>query len=284
MSFFKEHIKRCIPDKLFLQLLYKHYFNKKLDLKNPQTFNEKLNWLKLYNRNPLYTKMVDKYEAKQYVSQIIGDKYIIPTFGVWNKIEEIDFDNLPNQFVLKTTHDSGTVIICKDKASFNKDSAKKKLNERLHYNYYYMHREWPYKNVKHRIIAEKFISSNNENNSITDYKFMCFNGKVKCIFVCTGRNSEDGLRINIYDEKWESLPFTRHNQKAEKEIEKPIDLDTMIGISEKLSKDIPFVRVDLYNLDGCIFFSELTFFPSAGFGEFHPEKWDKILGDWIKLP
>lgn len=412
--------------------MYRRCMGKKLNLKNPQTFNEKLQWLKLYNRNPEYTKMVDKYEVKKYVADKIGEEYIIPTLGVWNKFEEIDFDTLPQQFVLKTTHDSGGVVICRDKSSFDYEAAKKKLNTSLKNNFYYMGREWPYKNVKPRIIAEKymedsatkelrdyklfafdgvvkalFIASDRQNpnedtkfdffdsnlkhldftnghpnatvtpampesfeemkklaeklsekiphlrcdfyeingkvyfgelaffhwsgftpfnpdewdktfgdwlklpeksgggyacigkdfilwlheenaeeskiENIPDYKFMCFNGKVECLFVCSERNSADGLKVTFFDRDWNLLPFTRHYPKSEKEIQRPVNLEQMIEIAEKLSTNLPFVRIDLYYVDGRIYFGEYTFFPGNGIEEFNPDEWDLRLGKMLEL-
>lgn len=275
-------IKNMIPDKIYLKLMYRHRMKKKLNLKKPQTFNEKLQWLKLYNRNPKYTKMVDKYEAKKYVADIIGEEYIIPTLGVWNNVEDIEFENLPNQFVLKCTHDSGGVIICKDKKKFNIENAKKKLKDSLKQNFYYKGREWPYKNVKPRIIAEKFMCDDN-TDELNDYKFMCFNGKVKCSFTCTERRSSSGLKVTFFDNEWHKMPFERHYPSSDKEIKKPINYDLMLKISEKLSKNMDFVRVDLYEINGKVYFGELTFFPGCGMEEFIPDKWDKILGNWLEL-
>lgn len=272
-----------IPDKIYLKLMYRHRMKKKLNLKKPQTFNEKLQWLKLYNRNPEYTKMVDKYEAKKYVADIIGEEYIIPTLGVWNNVEDIEFESLPNQFVLKCTHDSGGVIICKDKKNFNIENAKKKLKDSLKQNFYYKGREWPYKNVKPRIIAEKFMYDENTED-LNDYKFMCFNGQVKCSFTCTERRSSSGLKVTFFDKEWHKMPFERHYPSSNKEIKKPINYDLMLRISEKLSQDMDFVRVDLYEINGKVYFGELTFFPGCGMEEFIPDKWDNILGSWLALP
>ena len=263
--------------------MYRHRMKKKLNLKKPQTFNEKLQWLKLYNRNPEYTKMVDKYEAKKYVADIIGEEYIIPTLGVWNNVEDIEFESLPNQFVLKCTHDSGGVIICKDKKNFNIENAKKKLKDSLKQNFYYKGREWPYKNVKPRIIAEKFMYDENTED-LNDYKFMCFNGQVKCSFTCTERRSSSGLKVTFFDKEWHKMPFERHYPSSNKEIKKPINYDLMLRISEKLSQDMDFVRVDLYEINGKVYFGELTFFPGCGMEEFIPDKWDNILGSWLALP
>lgn len=272
-----------IPDKLYLKILYKIVLKKKLDLKNPKTFNEKLQWLKLYDRNPEYTKMVDKYEAKEYVSSIIGEEYIIPTLGVYDKFEDINFDKLPNQFVLKCTHDSGGLAICKNKKELDIDSLKSKIERRLRYQYFYSGREWPYKNIKPRIIIEKYMEDK-KNEDLLDYKFMCFNGKVKCSFVCSNRNSEEGLNVDFYDLNWNKMPFERHYKISNVEIEKPKNYELMIKLAEKLSENTIFLRVDFYEINGKVYFGELTFYPGSGCEEFTPEEYDKILGDWIKLP
>lgn len=272
-----------IDDKSFLEILYKRKFGKNLNLEDPKTFNEKMQWLKLYDRNPKYTNMVDKYEAKKYVSNIIGKEYIIPTLGIWDKFEDIDFKKLPNKFVLKPTHTSGNVFICKDKNQIDYKKLKKGVDKWLKRNYYYTGREWPYKNIKPRIIAETYMK-NKDEVGLKDYKFMCFNGKVKCSFVCSNRNSKEGLNVDFYDLNWNKMPFTRHYPNSKENIKKPINYELMIELSEKLAADIPFVRVDFYEVNGKIYFGELTFYPGSGFEEFYPEEYDKILGDMLKLP
>lgn len=277
--------KRIIKlnDEKYIKLRYEIYTNKKLDLENPQTFNEKLQWLKLHDRKNIYTTMVDKYEVKKYVADIIGEEHIIPTLGVYDKFEDIDFENLPNQFVLKCTHDSGGVVICKDKETFNKEEAKKKINEHLKINYYYIGREWPYKNVKPRIIVEKYMEQANSEDLI-DYKLMSFNGKVKCSFVCLNRNSKNGLNVDFYDTNWQKMPFERHYKNSDIVLEKPKNYDLMVKLAEKLTQNIPFLRVDFYEIEGKVYFGELTFYPGAGLEEFRPEEYDKILGDMLELP
>ena len=271
-----------LNEKLFLKIKYKSVFNKKLDLENPQTFNEKLQWLKLYDRKDIYTTMVDKYEAKKYVANIIGEEYIIPTIGIYDKFEDIDFENLPNQFVLKCTHDSGGVVICKNKETFDIKKAKKKINEHLKINYYYIGREWPYKNIKPRIIVEKYMGQANSEDLI-DYKLMTFNGKVECSFVCLNRNSENGMKIDFYDTNWRKMPFERHYKNSDIILEKPKNYNLMVSFAEKLAKDIPFLRVDFYEIEGKVYFGELTFYPGSGLEEFNPPEWDRKLGEKIKL-
>lgn len=272
-----------ISDKRLLKILYKNRIGKKLDLKNPNTFNEKLQWLKLYDRNPDYTKMVDKYEAKKYISNLIGEEYIIPTLGVYNNFDEIDFDKLPNEFVMKCTHDSGGNIICKDKTKLDFKVVREKIERCLKRNYYNVGREWPYKNVKPRIIVEKYMEDKAQEE-LKDYKFMSFNGKVKCSFVCSDRYGEDGLKVDFYDLEWNKMPFQRHYPNSKENIQKPKNYELMIQLAEKLSNGIPFVRVDFYEINGKVYFGELTFFPGSGFEEFTPEKYDRILGDMLELP
>lgn len=268
-----------MKDEAYLKLKYMWKMHKKLNFKNPKTFNEKLQWLKLNDRKDIYTTMVDKYEAKKYVANIIGDEYIIPTIGIYNSFEEINFNKLSNQFVMKCTHDSGGLVICKDKNNFDINSARKKINSSLKNNYYYSGREWPYKNVKPKIIVEKYMGDN-----LNDYKIFCFNGVPKYILVCSNRNG--GFKnTDFYDVNWNLMPFTREKHKNNPNgIPKPKNLKEMLDIAQKLAKDIPFVRVDLYDIKNKIYFGEMTFYPSAGFEGFSPVEWDKKLGDMIKLP
>lgn len=273
-----------LPDKEFLQLQYYLRMNGKiLNLENPRTFNEKIQWLKLYNHNLDYTVMVDKYKVKKYVADIIGEEYIIPTLGVWSSFDDIVFKQLPNQFVLKCTHDSGSVFVINNKKDINYAALAKKFERLLQINYYQLGREWAYKNVIPRIIAEKFLE-NKDNNQLKDYKFMCFNGKVMCSFICTNRFSEDGLNVTFYDKNWNKMPFERHYPSDKGIYEKPYSYNEMLELSEKLSKDIPFARIDFYEVNRHPYFGEITLYPGCGYEEFIPEKWDWILGSWIKLP
>ena len=271
-----------ISDELYLKTIYKNHFGKRLNLKNPKTFNEKLQWLKLYDRNPDYTKMVDKHEAKDYVSKIIGNEYIIPTLGVYDRFYEIDFDNLPNEFVIKCTHDSGGLVICKNKKDIDVRSSKKKIDDCLKNNYYYAWREWPYKNVKPRIIIEKYMAEDKKNDLI-DYKIMCFNGEPKMIFTCSERFGEE-LKVTFFDLQWNKLPFERHYRSSTEEIAKPYNLDLMLEFSKKLSKNIPFVRVDFYEIKEKLYFGELTFYPGSGLEEFNPSEYDEKIGNMLELP
>ena len=272
---------RLIPDRVYIQMQYFHHFHRFANFKNPQTFNEKLQWLKLNDRNPLYTTLVDKYAVKKWVADKIGEQYIIPTLAVWKKAEDIDFDALPEQFVLKVNHDSGGLVICKDKAQLDRQAAVAKLSRALKNNGYWYGREWPYKNVKPCIIAEKYMED--ENHQLNDYKFMVFNGKVKCSFTCTERFSKDGLKVTFYDANWDIMPFERHYKRSETSIAKPSNYDEMVELAERLSNGIPFVRVDFYSVKGKTYFGEMTFYPGSGLEEFTPQEWDKKLGDWLEL-
>ena len=274
---------KWMNDEEFLKKKYYAKLGKQLELNDPQTFNEKLQWLKLYDHNPLYTKMVDKLEVKEYVASVIGEEYIIPTLGFWESGGEIDWDNLPQQFVLKVTHDSGGIVICKNKTELNKNKAAKFLNRSLKKDYYMVHREWPYKNVKRRIIAEQFLYDS-KSKDLVDYKFMCFNGKCKCVFTGSDRFSDSGLKVTFYDLNWNILPFERHYPARKEPEQKPENFNKMIELSEKLAVGIPFVRIDFYEVNNKVYFGEMTFFPGSGFEEFTPSEWDYRLGSWLELP
>ncbi len=271
-----------VSDETFLKILYKFNINKELNLENPQTFNEKLQWLKLNDRKDIYTTMVDKYEVKKYVSAIIGKEYVIPTLGVYDKFNEIDFKKLPNKFVIKCTHDSGSTIICKDKKKFDIKMAKKKINKALKHNYYYTGREWPYKNVKPRIIIEEYMQDE-KLKELRDYKFFCFNGKVNLFKVDFDRFLEH--RANYYDKNLKLLKFGEEvcPPDFEKKIEIPKDIMKMIELAEKLSNEKKFVRIDFYYTNKKIYFGEMTFYPASGFGKFTSEDWNYKLGKWINI-
>ena len=275
---------RKLPDKLFLSLYYRLKIGRKLNWQNPKSFNEKIQWLKLYNRIPEYTKYVDKYKVREYIAKTIGEKYLIPLLGVWDNPDEIDFNRLPNQFVLKCNHNSGGLCVCKDKSSFDIEEAKAKLRKSLKMDYYLKFREWPYKDVPRKIIAEKYMVDNTELSSLRDYKFMCFDGKVKCSFVCSDRNTKKGLHVTFFDTDWNVLPFERHYPARKDGLPKPKNYDEMVILAEKLSNSIPFVRVDFYEINGKVYFGELTFYPGSGFEEFTPYSADEWLGSFIKLP
>ncbi len=274
---------RLVADKTYIECIWRSQMNYPLNLSNPRTFNEKLQWLKLYDRKPIYTLMVDKYAVKKYVADIIGEKYIIPTLGVWDKPEDIDWDALPYQFVLKCTHDSGGIVICRNKDILDKKSAMEKLRESLKSDYYLAGREWPYKNVPRRIIAEKYMDDG--TGELNDYKFMCYNGVCKNLFVCTGR-AENDLKVDFFDLEWNHLPFIRKYPNSSKRIPKPDNLNDMVRIVESISRksEIPFARIDLYNIRNMIYFGEITLFPGNGIEYFNPQEWDYKLGEMINLP
>lgn len=278
---------KSLNDERFIRLKYYASMGKILHLKNPVTFNEKLQWLKLYDRNPAYTQMVDKYAAKEYVANIIGKEYIIPNYGVWEKPEEIDFDSLPDQFVLKVTHDSGGLVICRDKSKLNREHVVEKLNKSLQRDYYIQSREWPYKNVKKQIIAEVYMEDEQSGHGLTDYKFFCFNGIPRFLYVSQGLEDHTTAKISFFDFEGKRLPFSRSDYRPfEKNIELPKQFEKMIEIAKVLANEVAnsFVRIDLYSINGDIYFSEITFFPCGGMVPFDPPEWDKKMGEWIELP
>lgn len=281
----KQVIKKMthiLPDSVYLRLEYFRRFGRFLNLKDPKTFNEKLQWLKLYDQKPEYCAMVDKFDAKQYIADIVGPQYVIPTIGLWDRFEDIDFDSLPNQFVLKCTHDSGGVVICTDKAKLDMEEARKLIGRSMKTNYYWNSREWPYKNLKPRIIAEQYMVDES-GTQLKDYKIHCFDGKPYCIQVDFDRFSDH--KKNLYSPDWQLQEFS-FNYPAHPEIEipKPDTLEQMLSLAQVLSKGMPYLRVDFYSVNGKPYVGELTFFPASGFGKFIPHKYDRIFGDQIKLP
>lgn len=277
-------LSRCYSDEKFLKRLFKLRMGKELNLDNPQTFSEKLQWLKLNNRQPVMCDMVDKVEAKKYVANLIGEEYIIPTLGVYNSVDEIDFEALPNQFVLKCTHDSGGLVICKDKSKLDIAASKKKLAKSLKCNYYYQNREWPYKNLTPRIIAEQYMEDES-GYELKDYKFFCFDGEVKALFIATDRGVEnEETKFDFFDTDFNHLPFTNGHPNALRKINKPAGFEEMKQLASKLSTGHPHLRVDFYDINGKIYFGELTFYHWSGTMPFEPEEWDYTFGSWIKLP
>lgn len=282
-------IGRLIPDRLWIQIKYRHCFGRWADLKSPQTYNEKLNWIKLYDRKPEYTLMVDKYEAKRWIANKIGEEYVIPVVGgPWNSFDEINFSLLPEQFVLKTTHDCGGVVVCKNKQEFDKDNAKRFLNRHMKNNYYLTSREWPYKNVKHRIFAEAYMQDEtlekNQKEQLTDYKFFCFNGVAKVMFIATDRADQSTeTKFDFFDMDFNHLPIVQGHPNSNVLPKKPMMFDRMKEIAEELSKGLPQIRVDFYEVKGQVYVGELTFFHFAGTVPFQPEEWDHIFGSWISL-
>lgn len=277
----KYFVKKLIPTKWYIMIQYKYYYGKKLNLKNPKLLSEKIQWLKLYNKNPEYIHLIDKYEVRKHISNIIGEQHLNPLLGLYNSFEEINFDILPNEFVLKPNHTSGDIFICRDKSKIDLEQLEKQVNKWIKINFYWAHREWPYKNIKPKILCEKFMIDEGIQE-LMDYKFMCFHGKPKFCVVCLNRNVN--VNMDIYDMKWERMPFRWTFPNSRKSIPQPINFEKMIEISKQLSKNIPLVRVDLYEVNGQIFFGELTFYPCSGFINFIPQKYDKIFGSWLELP
>lgn len=315
---------KLIPDKLWIQIKYLQWFHKFPDLKHPKTYNEKLNWLKLYDRKPEYTTMVDKYEVKKWISDRVGSQYVIPVVGgPWNSFNEINFERLPDQFVLKTTHDCGGVYIVKDKNKINMEEAEAFLTEHLQTNYFMTCREWPYKNVKPRIFAEKYmtdkggtlqnrggqeveleVDSQTERNcslkdkqidfngisvlekeQLTDFKFFCFDGIPKFMFIATDRISKtEETKFDFFDMNFKHLPFRQGHPNSNVKIDRPASFDLMKELAGKLSKGMPQLRVDFYQVDGQVYVGELTFYHFSGLVPFVPSEWDYKFGSWIHLP
>lgn len=273
-----------MPDAEYISRKFSAVFGHRLSLETPRTFNEKLQWLKLYDRNPEYTVMVDKYKVRDYISDKIGSQYLIPLIGVWDDPNEIDFGVLPDKFVIKCNHDSGRgMCICKDKSTLNIRRVKSNLRRGLRQNYYLTGREWPYKDVPRKIIAEQFMKS--DAGGLTDYKIHCFNGEPKLILVCKDRFTSTGLTEDFFTPNWEHLDIRRPTYpNSSAEIAQPAELFEILALAKKLSEGIPFLRVDFYIIEHKVYFSELTFYPASGFEKFVPERWDEILGSWLELP
>lgn len=279
------HLLDWMPDVLFLKLAYNSRMGKKLNLQNPQTFNEKLQWLKLYDRKPEYTMMVDKYKVRDYIAEKLGEEYLIPLLGVWNDPDEIDFDALPNQFVLKCNHNSGLgMCICKDKAKLDIKKVKEELRKGLAQDYYLTGREWPYKDVPRKIICEQYMEDSTHKGSLTDYKFFCFSGDADCVMVCLDRFSSD-TKYYFFDKEWKlkRLNIRGKNEPEDFTIPKPECMDDMFSIAEKLSSGLPYSRIDLYECNGKVYFGEITFFPDSGFDANILPEADQYFGNMINL-
>lgn len=272
-----------ISDKKYLEWMYYLTFRKSLDLENPKSFNEKLQWMKLYDRNPLYTKLVDKLEAKTYINEVCGAEYAVPTLAVWNNENEIDLKNLPQKFVIKCNHNSGLgLIICRDKDTLDINKVKTLVGRGLRQDFFLSSREWPYRDVVRKAFAEDYLGEN-----LLDYRFYCFNGEPKLIYVYSNLSNSEGSKpephfCDIMDMQWKPAPF-RQKSPPKGNIPKPPHFEEMITIAKKLSRGIPYVRIDFYDLDR-LYVGEFTFFPGGGFSKFNPSKWDEILGSWIELP
>lgn len=272
-----------MPDRWYLAMRYREKLHCWPNLRAPQLYTEKIQWLKLYDRKPQYTKMVDKYEAKAYIADIVGEEYIIPTYGVWDSFDEIDFESLPNRFVLKCTHNSGGVVVCLDRETFDIGKARQIIESCLAKNYYWHSREWQYKNVKPRIIAEEYLyDTDHPDDSIMDYKFLCFDGEPRLLYYAE-ENTDDPYS-DIYDMDFQKLDLQFPEPNSPVIASKPEHFEKMKELARKLSKGFPHLRVDFYDVNGKLYVGELTFYHCAGIFEIRPEKWDRILGDWITLP
>ena len=273
-----------VPDSLYLKVLYRVIMGRKLNLKNPKEYNEKLQWLKLNDRKPEYSTMVDKYEVRGYIEDLLGDKYLIPCLGIYDSVDDIDIDALPDRFVLKCTHDSGSVEICKDKSSFDIEGARHRLSQAMKRNYYATYREWPYKYVKPRIIAEGYLEG--DGGDLKDYKVMCFNGEAKIIEVHENRFVEGRVHTQtFYDREWNIVPLTQvETVTVDRPGERPRQLDEILRLSELIAKDMYHARIDWYIEGDKIYFGEITFFDGSGFESFSTPEMERMLGDMINLP
>ncbi len=273
-----------LPDEVYLKAIYKAAMGKPLNLERPTTYNEKLQWLKIHDRRPEYTGMVDKHDVKSVVAQRIGEEYVIPTLGVWERFDDIDFSSLPRQFVLKCTHDSGGLVICRDKEKLDITAARKKINRSLRRNFYLRGREWPYKGVKPRIIAEQYLEDPRDKE-LRDYKFFCFDGQVKALFVAVDRALGDHeVKFDFFDENYQWMDVRQGHPNAQTPPHPPENFAKMKQLAGKLSTGIPHVRVDFYEVDNKVYFGELTFYHFNGVVPFDPPKWDETFGAWLKLP
>ena len=280
----KNVFAHLMPDELYLRILYRFHMGYWMDFDNPKTFNEKTQWLKLHDHNPIYHELVDKYEVKKHVAKLIGEKYIIPTLGIYDNVNLIDFDSLPSQFVIKCTHDSGSVIICKDKNIFDKRAALTSLTKMLNRSHYWFWREWAYKDVKPRIIVEKYMEDDTDKE-LRDYKFYCFDGKPHRLLLATDRQIKGGLCFDYFDMDFNHLPMTNHWHPNAKTVpHKPKHFEEMRAMAEKLATGIPQVRVDFYEANDKVYFGEMTFYDMGGFLKIHPDDWDAEWGSLITLP
>ena len=272
-----------MDDETYLKFLFKYSMGYPLDLEHPKTYNEKLQWLKLHDRKPLYTQLVDKLAVKDYIAEKLGPEYVVPVIGgPWDSADEIDFDALPDQFVLKCTHDSGGVVICKDKSAFDREAAKAKLAKSLGRNFYWAAREWPYKNVKPRVFAERYLED--ESGELRDYKFFTFDGTVRALFIATDRSRAEETKFDFFDSEFRHLPFTNGHPNAPVLPEKPRCFDQMKELAAKLGTGLPQVRIDFYEVNGRVYFGEMTLSHWSGLCPYDPPEWDEIFGSWIHLP
>lgn len=279
-------VTNFIPDRVHLAILFRIQIGNRLNLRDPKTFNEKVQWLKLNDRNPLYTTLVDKVAVKQWVSERIGDEYVTKTYQEWSNASDILIDSLPKRFVLKTNHDSGGVVICLDKEIFDLAAAKRFLSKQLESNYFWICREWPYKKVPPKVFAEEYVEADSSIGAGTiDYKFYCFNGEPRFLYLSCGLDDHSTARISFLNLDWSKAEFMRADYQPFNSLPpKPDCFDQMKDLARVLAKDIPFVRVDFFIANGKPRFSEMTFSPCGGFMPFEPKEWDEKIGDMLDLP
>lgn len=273
-------LDKYVSDEFFLKLRYRCMLGKKLDLENPKSFTEKLQWLKLHDRKEIYSMMVDKVKVKEYIKSVLGEQYVIPLLHTWKNVDEINIDKLPNQFVLKWNHDSGSVVICKDKSSFDLQSAKEKLRRGQTENGYWHGREWPYKNVQPLLFAETYMGGGN-NECLTDYKFFCFHGEPKFMYI--SKDIANEARTDFFDMEFNRLAIRMKDPNSDILPDKPEKFEEMKKIAQLLSKDIPHVRIDFYIIDNKIYFGEFTFYHNSGFMNIQPAEWDNRIGNFINI-
>lgn len=276
-------IQSLISDEQFYKIKYRVIVGEKLDLKNPRTLSEKLQWLKLHDRKEGYRQMVDKVAVQDYVKEKLGAEYLIPQYGVYESFKAIDFETLPNQFVLKPNHTSGDIFYCSDKSKLDLVSLEKTVTGWIQRDYYPIHREWPYKGIKPLIICQQYLR-NKSGAELIDYKLRCFNGETKVFSICSERNSQTGMKVDYLDQDWKLLPYTRNFPNSGKKQPKPKNFDKMVAFANILAKDLAFIRIDFYEVDEKLYFGEITFYPASGHGVFQPERYAEIYGDLLVLP
>lgn len=276
---------RFLPDTLYVKLYFWLTLKRKLDLNNPKTLNEKLQWMKFNDRNPFYSMVTDKVLVRDYIINTIGEKYLVPLLGVWENFDDINFDDLPNEFVLKCNHDSGGLVLCKDKSRLDMAKAKEKISKSLKRQFYYIGREWQYRSIEPKVIAEKLLLDES-GNPPADYKISCFNGVVDNIMICVDRFTEEGVKFYFFDKEWNFLRYNRGDEKLPDNfsLPKPDNLEELIQVAEKLSKDFNYARIDLYNVNGKVYFSEITLSPNSGFDTDISYETDKLLGEKLHIP
>lgn len=269
-----------LPDKPYLKLVFRIKTGRKLNLKNPTGFNEKQNWLKLYEKHPEYTQLVDKLAVREHITEKLGEEYLFPLLGSWDSFDSIDFSALPKRFVLKCNHDSGSVKVVEDKDKLDKKELKTFFDDRMKMNSFHIGREYPYKDIKPCILCEQYMEAE-DGTGINDYKFFCFDGEPEMMFVATDRATD--VKFDFYDMNFTHLDLYNLHPNSEREIQKPQTFEEMKELCRKLTKGMKFVRLDLYEVDGKVYFGEYTFFHGGGFHLFSPEKWEQYLGSMIHL-